>query len=185
MRGLEHWDYLLHRPKDEDKVTIIITDHANLQYYRHLHKIGPQIAGYIGKREEYPIRLMYKPGKTNRADALSRHPDFAPDPHNDEPVIALPADLFVKPNVPILDLEVLSRSVQKPTIRYCTIDLSMDPLEKLVLTAQMNNKLTLNQWKNAHGIEACPGGLWWKTKLLSLWETTTLRGGYFAVFTTI
>ena len=71
MRGLEHWDCLLCGPKDEDKLTIVITDHANLQYYRHPHKIGPQVAGYIGKREEYPIKLMYKPGKTNRADALS------------------------------------------------------------------------------------------------------------------
>ena len=71
MRGLEHWDYLLHGPKDEDKLTIVITDHANLQYYHHPHKIGPRVVGYIGKWEEYPIKLMYKPGKTNRADALS------------------------------------------------------------------------------------------------------------------
>jgi hypothetical protein len=108
MRGLEHWDYLLHRPKDEDKLTIVITDHANLQYYCHPHKIGLQVAGYIGRQEEYPIRLMYKPRKTNRADALSQCPDFAPDPHNDKPVIALLADLFIQLNTPILDLEVLS-----------------------------------------------------------------------------
>jgi hypothetical protein len=103
---------------------------------------------------------MYKPGKTNRADALSQCPDFTPDPHNDEPVIALPAELFIKPNVPILDLKVLSCSVQKPTIHCHTIDLSMDPLEELVLTAQMNNEPTLTQWKNAHGIGAHPGSLW-------------------------
>jgi len=41
MQGLEHWDYLLCGLKDEDKLTIIITDHTNLQYYCHLHKIGP------------------------------------------------------------------------------------------------------------------------------------------------
>ena len=177
MRGLEHWDYLLRGPKDKDNVTIVITDHANLQYYRHPHKIGPRIAGYIGKREEYPIRLMYKPGKTNRADALSRRPDFAPDPHNDEPVIALPADLFVAPNAPILDLEVLSRSVQKPTIHCRTIDLSMDPLEELVLTAQTNSTTTLNQWQKAHGIEARPGGLWWKNKALVVVGNDDLKRG--------
>jgi hypothetical protein len=98
MGGLEHWDYLLHGPKDKDKLTIVITDHTNLQYYHYPHKIGPWIAGYIGRQEEYPIHLMYKPRKTNRADALSQCPAFAPDPHNDKPVIALPADLFVQPN---------------------------------------------------------------------------------------
>jgi RNase H-like domain found in reverse transcriptase len=70
MRGLKHWDHLLQGPKDHK--TIVITDHANLQYYRHPHKIGSRISGYIAKREEYPITLMYKPGITNRADGLSR-----------------------------------------------------------------------------------------------------------------
>jgi RNase H-like domain found in reverse transcriptase/Reverse transcriptase (RNA-dependent DNA polymerase) len=63
MRGLEHWDHLLRGPKDHK--TIVITDHANLQYYRHPHKIGSHISRYIAKREEYPITLMYKPGITN------------------------------------------------------------------------------------------------------------------------
>jgi RNase H-like domain found in reverse transcriptase/Reverse transcriptase (RNA-dependent DNA polymerase) len=108
MRGLEHWDHLLRGPKNHK--TIVITDHANLQYYRHPHKIGSRISGYIAKREEYPITLMYKPGITNRADGLSRRPDFAPDTHNDNPIIALPADLFTPTNTPILHLKTLSKS---------------------------------------------------------------------------
>jgi hypothetical protein len=116
-----------------DKLTIVITDHTNLQYYRH--------------------------------------------PHNDEPTIALPANLFFAPNAPILNLKVLSRSVQNPTIRCCTIDLSMDPLEELVLTAQTNNESTLNQWRNAHGIEARPGRLWWKNKALVVVGNDDLKRG--------
>jgi RNase H-like domain found in reverse transcriptase/Reverse transcriptase (RNA-dependent DNA polymerase) len=77
MRGLKHWDHLLQGPKDHK--TIVITNHANLQYYRHPHKIGSCISRYIAKQEEYPITLMYKPGVTNRANSLSRRPDFAPD----------------------------------------------------------------------------------------------------------
>jgi RNase H-like domain found in reverse transcriptase len=63
MRGLKHWDHLLRGPREH--TTIVITDHANLQYYRHPHKSGSHISGYIAKREEYPIKLMYKPGITN------------------------------------------------------------------------------------------------------------------------
>jgi RNase H-like domain found in reverse transcriptase len=70
MQGLEHWDHLLQGPKEAK--TIVITDHANLQYYRHPHKIRSCVSGYIAKREEYLIELMYKPGITNCADALSR-----------------------------------------------------------------------------------------------------------------
>jgi RNase H-like domain found in reverse transcriptase/Reverse transcriptase (RNA-dependent DNA polymerase) len=70
MQGLEHWDHLLRGPKEHK--TIVITDHTNLQYYRHPHKIGSCISRYIAKREEYPIMLMYKPSITNCADGLSQ-----------------------------------------------------------------------------------------------------------------
>jgi RNase H-like domain found in reverse transcriptase len=70
MQGLEHWDHLLRGPRKY--ATIIITNHANLQYYRHPHKIGLHVSGYIAKREEYPIKLMYKPGITSCANGLSR-----------------------------------------------------------------------------------------------------------------
>jgi hypothetical protein len=60
--------------------------------------------------EEYPIKLIYKPGKTNHADALSRQPDFAPDLYNDEPTIALPEDLFIKPNTLVIDVRTYAHS---------------------------------------------------------------------------
>jgi hypothetical protein len=158
MRGLEHWDHLLRGPKDHK--TIVITDHANLQYYRHPHKIGSCISGYIAKREEYPITLMYKPGITNRADGLSRRPNFAPDTHNDDPIIALPADLFTPTNTPILHLETLSKSALNTPTRCRALALarpkhnntSMDPLKADVLEAQLHNTTTLQCWKRAHGI---------------------------------
>ena len=43
---------------------------------REPHKIGPRVAGYLLEREQYNILLEYKPGATNRADALSRQPDY-------------------------------------------------------------------------------------------------------------
>jgi hypothetical protein len=82
INGLRHWDYLL---KGAAHPIIVIMDHTNLQYYRHPHKIGPCIAGYIAEREQYDIQIAYCPGSTNRADAESRRPDYAPDPYNDEP----------------------------------------------------------------------------------------------------
>ena len=67
--SLKHWDYLLKCAKHP---VLIITDHANLTYYRHPHKIRQWVAGYIGKYEQYDIQLTYCPGASNQADALSR-----------------------------------------------------------------------------------------------------------------
>jgi len=51
--------------------TLVFTDHANLWYYRDPQKIGPRVAGYLPKQEQYNILLEYKPGAMNQADALS------------------------------------------------------------------------------------------------------------------
>ena len=69
MRSLHAWSHLL---KGTTIPVLIYTDHANLKYYRDPRKIGPRVAGYLPEREQYNIQLEYKPGATNRADALSR-----------------------------------------------------------------------------------------------------------------
>jgi hypothetical protein len=101
IRGLKHWDYLLKCAKHP---ILVITDHANLTYYCHPHKIKQRMAGYIAEYEQYNIQLAYRPGASNRADTLSQQPDYAPDPYNDEPVVALPEHLFVPPNTPVIQL---------------------------------------------------------------------------------
>jgi len=69
IRGLRCWSHLL---KGTEIPVLVFTDHANLCYYRDPWKIGPQVAGYLPKQEQYNILLEYKPGATNWADALSR-----------------------------------------------------------------------------------------------------------------
>jgi len=91
MRGLRCWTHLL---KGTYIPVLVYTDHANLHYYRDPRKIGPRIAGYIPECEQYNILLEYKPGATNRADALSRRPDYeGPNPDNDE-VLVWPDQYF-------------------------------------------------------------------------------------------
>ena len=78
---------------------MVITDHANLQYYREPQKIGPRVNGYIVELADYNIQLVYKPGNTNKADELSRQPDMAPE-DEDELVIVLPDHLFAPQDSP-------------------------------------------------------------------------------------
>src|SRR5712672_35847 len=72
---------------------MVITDHANLQYYREPQKIGPRVNGYIVELADYNIQLVYKPGASNKADELSQRPDMAPE-DEEELVIVLPDHLF-------------------------------------------------------------------------------------------
>src|SRR5882672_7507897 len=81
---------------------MVITDHANLQYYREPQKIGPRVNGYIVELADYNIQLVYKPGNTNKADELSRRPDMAPE-DEDELVIVLPDHLFAHPDSPSME----------------------------------------------------------------------------------
>jgi Integrase zinc binding domain/Chromo (CHRromatin Organisation MOdifier) domain len=206
IRGLKHWDYLL---KGAIHPVLVITDHANLQFHRHAHKIGPRIAGYIAEREQYDIQLVYKPGASNRADALSRRPDYAPDLYNDTPVVALPDHLFVPPNTPTLDLtaqltnqvRVRTISLDNPTGVESTDDPNMDVeaavwicdiedenlntnIETEVLHAQglKWNQDKLDQWRRAHHIEHRAGDLWWKGDALVVVGNDDLKRGVISLF---
>jgi hypothetical protein len=147
--------------------------------------------------EEYPITLMYKPGKTNRADALSRQPDFAPDPYNDEPVIALPEELFVRPNAPVISIGTYAHAATKHPIQACGItfndnpqicvyeledEIKSLPVEGKVIAAQTHNRRSLELWAEAHGIEQRAGGLWWKDQALVVVGNNNLWRGVIALF---
>src|SRR5712672_2649022 len=94
--GLRNWRHLM---RNTTHPVMVITDHANLQYYCKPQKIGPRVNGYIVELADYNIQLVYKPGNTNKADELSRQPDMAPE-DEDELVIVLLDHLFAHPDSP-------------------------------------------------------------------------------------
>jgi len=96
MRGLRTWRHLL---RNTTHPVLVITDHANLQYYREPQKLGPRVNGYLAELAEYHIQLVYKPGAAQRVDGLSQRPDLIPD-NDDELIIVLPDHLFVSPDAP-------------------------------------------------------------------------------------
>jgi Integrase zinc binding domain len=74
----------------------VITDHANLQYYWQLQKINWQVARYLGDLMKYNFKLVHKPRKLNKADHLSRRPDYNEGKANNEDVLVLPERLFAR-----------------------------------------------------------------------------------------
>ena len=71
LQGLRHWHHLLVNTGPKNPI-LVYTDHANLQYYRNPHKLPPQVHKWNGELADYNIKLIYKPGASNHADALSR-----------------------------------------------------------------------------------------------------------------
>ena len=128
MRGLRCWSHLL---KGTEIPVLVFTDHANLRYYRDPRKIGPRVAGYLPEREQYNILLEYKPGATNRADALSRRPDYeGPNPDNEE-VLVWPDEYFCKHHT---------------SIRVFDIDSIHDNWDSKVKQGQYQQQSDLKKW---------------------------------------
>jgi RNase H-like domain found in reverse transcriptase len=69
MRGLHQWRHLL---LSSPFTTTMITDHANLQYYRQPQKINQCVARYLADLADYRFMLVHKPGVSNKVDHLSR-----------------------------------------------------------------------------------------------------------------
>jgi RNase H-like domain found in reverse transcriptase/Reverse transcriptase (RNA-dependent DNA polymerase) len=67
--GLKCWQHLLLGAKHPIKIH---TDHKNLQYYHSPHDINRRVAHYLPFLMEFVIQLVHKPGKTMKADPLSR-----------------------------------------------------------------------------------------------------------------
>jgi RNase H-like domain found in reverse transcriptase/Integrase zinc binding domain len=100
MRGLRQWRHLL---LSSPFTTTMITDHANLQYYRQPQKINRCVAWYLADLADYRFVLVHKPGISNKADHLSRRPDYDEGKGDNEDVQVLPDTLFVNA---ILSLDV-------------------------------------------------------------------------------
>jgi len=75
---------------------VVLTDHANLQYYRHLQKINQWVARYISFLKDFNYQLKHIPGVHNHADALSRRLDHNNGTDDNEQVTALPDDVFIR-----------------------------------------------------------------------------------------
>jgi hypothetical protein len=153
------------------KPVLVITDHANLQYYQEPHKLGPQVNGYITELTDFNIQLVYKPGATNRADALSRRPDFAPDTDDYPLLIALPNHLFVPPDAPTRnydttrqkntienddsgyesnDMELVDHGIPILKARAMTLpdrsELSTKYLDNKIIRDQETQQATIKRW---------------------------------------
>src|SRR5260370_5469985 len=72
MKALAHWRHYLGWTKYP---FIVLTNHANLQYWKSPRNLNQRTARWHADLQEYDYEIRYIPGKTNvPPDALSRPP---------------------------------------------------------------------------------------------------------------
>ena len=104
--ALRFWRHLL---QGSPHKVVILTDHANLQYYHHPQKINCRVARYIATLADFNLELKHLPRIKNCADPLSRRLDYDDRSNDNEQVTALPDTLFTK----VIETTALDQQIQK------------------------------------------------------------------------
>jgi hypothetical protein len=121
-RGLEHWQYIL-----LGEEVIIYTDHKNLEYYQHPHKVNDWVKRIEERMSKYNYELKHLPGIKNRADALSRRTDFELVEYGEETI--LPNKVFIK-TTSALDIDKIIAAAQG---KYASEITHLQQTEDLIL----------------------------------------------------
>ena len=93
-RAMMHWRHFL---TGSPHKIIIHSDHQNLTYWKDPQKLSRRIARERLDLMEFDFEIRHIPGKSNsRADALSRRPDYDQGTCDNENIVVLPEDVFVR-----------------------------------------------------------------------------------------
>ena len=93
-RAMMHWRHFL---AGSPHKIIIHSDHQNLTYWKDPQKISQRITRERLDLMEFDFEIRHTPGKANsRADVLSRRPDYDQGVQDNENIIILPENMFVR-----------------------------------------------------------------------------------------
>ena len=159
-------------------------DHANLRYYRDPWKIGPRVASYLPECKQYNILLEYKLGATNRADALSRRPDYeGPNPDNNE-VLVWPDQFFCKQHTSMVRSHPGDRWPGGEETHICVFDIASihDNWDSKVKKGQYPHQSELKKWASLHNLTLLDRTYWHHRTALVVVADDTLRRGVISLF---
>jgi Integrase zinc binding domain/RNase H-like domain found in reverse transcriptase len=92
MKALAHWRQYLGWTKEP---FTIMTDHANLQYWKSPKNLNRCTARWHANLQEYDYEILYIPGKTNvPPDVLSRSPDADQGKEDNKDIVIIPDEKF-------------------------------------------------------------------------------------------
>lgn len=93
IQSLKFWRHLLEGAMHE---ITIRSDHANLKYFMTAQDLTRRQARYALALSRYAFKIIHWPGKKNKADPLSRRPDYEPLERDNKNITLLPTDRLEK-----------------------------------------------------------------------------------------
>ena len=101
--ALETWRHYL---QGTPFPTVILSDHKNLTFFRTARKLNRRQARWSLFLSEFDLKLVHTPGsKMIQSDALSRRPDHVLEDTDNEDIVLLPDNIFIK----MVDLEMKTK----------------------------------------------------------------------------
>jgi hypothetical protein len=157
-RGLTHYRHLL---LSSPFPTMVLTDHKNLEYYHHPHHINRRIARYVQLLADYNFQLVHIPSSTNKADALSRRPDYDDGSDDNSDVTVLP------PN----------RCIQSTTLSCLFLQATtLSTIDDRAKAHQLRQPELLKRWSNTYPIKQQEQQFWYGDRLVIVDDTSLKRG---------
>jgi len=133
LKALQNWrPHLAWTPQ----LFTLITDHANLTFWKHPRKVNRRVARWFAELQDYWFEIKHTPGKNHTAaDFLSR--PFVEDKgeNDNEDVTVLPQKLFVNNNA---------------SIRVFDIDSIFGELDEVIVNIQSQYPLTMKHWQEEY-----------------------------------
>jgi len=116
----------------------LITDHANLTFWKHPRKVNRHIACWFAELQDYWFEIKHVPGKTHAAaDFLSRPLVDAKGENDNEDVTVLPPKLFIEDDA---------------AIRVFDIDSIFGELNEAVANTQEQYPSLMKEWQEKHNV---------------------------------
>jgi hypothetical protein len=157
-RGLTHYRHLL---LSSPFPTMVLTDHKNLEYYRHPRHINRRIARYVQLLADYNFQLVHIPGSTNKADALSRRPDYDDGSDDNSDVTVLPPNRFI----------------QSTTLSCLFLQATtLSTIDDRAKAHQLRQPKLLKRWSNTYPIKQQEQLFWYGDRLVIVDDTSLKRG---------
>ena len=92
IKSLTHWRHFL---EGAEHTVIIHSDNSTLSYFMTNHNLSRHQARWSAYLSRFNFCIEHIPGKSNKANGLSRQPDYFPDMIDNTDQILLPPELFI------------------------------------------------------------------------------------------
>ena len=92
IKSLTHWRHFL---EGAEHTVIIRSDNSALSYFMTNRNLSRRQARWSAYLSRFDFRIEHIPGKSNKADGLSRRPDYFPDTIDNADQVLLPPSLFI------------------------------------------------------------------------------------------